>query len=145
VWTDWKYENTGTDLGTNWYEVGFSDSTWQSGMALFGSESSTFVGSNPINTPFALTNSAGTPIPTYYFRKSFIFPYKTNGVKLAIMHAVDDGAIFYLNGVEIYRQNMPQGNVGFNTLASSSIDISDYTVSPFIDVTNLVSGRNLIV
>ncbi|MGC8830791.1 MAG: immunoglobulin domain-containing protein, partial [Verrucomicrobiia bacterium] len=144
VWVDWKYENTGTDLGTNWFEPSFDDSSWQSGAALFGLETSGFVDNNPINTPFALTNASGTFIPTFYFRKWFVFPYKTDGVKIAFAHAVDDGAVFYINGVEVYRYNMPSGQIGFNTLSASSIDVSDYTISPFITVTNLVSGPNLL-
>ncbi|HON08262.1 MAG TPA: immunoglobulin domain-containing protein, partial [Verrucomicrobiota bacterium] len=111
VFTDWKYNNSGIDLGSDWYKVNYSDSTWQTGTALFGLESNTFVDNNPINTPFTLNNGSGTYITTFYFRKWFTFPYRTNGVKLAFMHAIDDGAIFYINGVEVYRYNMPQGNV----------------------------------
>jgi len=144
VWTDWKYENTGTDLGSNWFMVDFPDSGWQIGTALFGLESNTFVSNNLINTPFTLTNSSGVFITNFYFRKWFVFPYRTNGVKLAFMHAIDDGAVFYINGVEVYRHNMPEGDVSYNTLASSSIEVSDYTMSPFIEITNLVSGHNLI-
>lgn len=144
VWIEWKYENTGTDLSNIWYSLEYDDSGWQSGQALFGLESSAFVTANPINTPFTLTNAQGIFIPTFYFRTWFNFPYKTDIVKIAFQHAVDDGAVFYVNGVEVYRYNMPAGPVSFNTLASSSIDISDYTISPFITITNLVPGRNLL-
>lgn len=144
VWVNWKYNNSGDDLGTHWYMLDYDDSAWQSGMALFGYETSTFVDNNPINTPIPLTNYAGLVVTTYYYRTTFVFPYKTEGVKIAFMHAVDDGAVFYVNGQEVYRVNMPAGPVNAYTFASSGIDVSDYTVSPFIEITNLVSGRNLI-
>ena len=34
---------------------------------------------------------------------------------------VDDGAVFYLNGQEIYRQNLPAGPIDATTPASSEI------------------------
>ena len=144
VWVTWKYDNSGNDLGTNWYKLDFDDSGWKSGMALLGYESSGFVDNNPINTQIPLTNYAGLVVTTYYYRTTFVFPYKTEGVKIAFMHAVDDGAIFYINGEEVYRVNMPAGPVNAYTFAPNAIDVSDYTVSPFIEVTNLVAGRNLI-
>lgn len=144
VWVTWKYDNSGNDLGTNWYTLDFDDSGWQSGLALIGYESSGFTANNPVNTQIPLTNYAGLVVTTYYYRTTFVFPFKTEGVKIAFMHAVDDGAIFYINGQEVYRVNMPAGPVNAYTFATSGIDVSDYTVSPFFEVTNLVSGRNLI-
>lgn len=144
VWVNWKYDNSGTDLDAEWYSLQYSDAGWQSGGALLGLETGTFVDNNPINTPIPLTNYTGTVVTTFYFRTWFVFPYKTEGVKLAFMHAIDDGAIFYVNGREVYRVNMPSGAVNAHTFASSSTDVSDYTVSPFIEITNLVSGPNLL-
>ena len=34
---------------------------------------------------------------------------------------VDDGAVFYLNGVEAYRHNMPAGPIGFLTPAQTEV------------------------
>jgi hypothetical protein len=33
----------------------------------------------------------------------------------------DDGAVVYINGIEVARFNMPSGNIAFNTWASSGI------------------------
>src|SRR5207247_367339 len=39
ITSTWKYNSTGTDLGTAWSQVAFSDSGWGSGAGLFGVES----------------------------------------------------------------------------------------------------------
>ena len=64
------------------------------------------------NTP--LPTSCGTDgvpclsgIPTtYYFRTHFTFPVTPQGVTLRLTNHVDDGAVYYLNGVEISRLHM---------------------------------------
>ena len=60
----------------------------------------------------------------YYFRKKFAMPPDLVGIKMnAILgHAVDDGAVFYLNGTELTRYNMPAGPVNYLTPASSPVD-----------------------
>ena len=37
---------------------------------------------------------------------------------LDINFLLDDGAVVYLNGVELFRQNMPGGTIGYLTTAS---------------------------
>ena len=60
----------------------------------------------------------------YYFRKKFVMPANLVGVKMnaTLGHVVDDGAVFYLNGTELVRYNMPAGPVSQCTRASSSVD-----------------------
>src|SRR5262249_37711490 len=58
----------------------------------------------------------------------------------------DDGAVVYLNGTEVYRNNMPSGTIAYNTLASTAIGGADEstwyaaTLSPSL----LQSGSNTI-
>ncbi|HKQ36890.1 MAG TPA: lamin tail domain-containing protein [Verrucomicrobiae bacterium] len=56
-----------------------------------------------------MVTSTNTPLPagrtTYYFRKSFTYAGDGN-VALRLNTLIDDGAIFYLNGQELYRFNM---------------------------------------
>ena len=62
-----------------------------------------------------------------------------------ILHpVVDDGAVYYLNGLEIYRQNMPSGPIGYATLASGSVATPAYTGPFIVAVTNLLSGTNVL-
>ena len=44
---------------------------------------------------------------TFYFRKDVTLPALPAGTSYAINHFIDDGAVFYIDGVEIGRLNMP--------------------------------------
>lgn len=98
----WKYDRSGNDLGSDWRQPAFNDSAWPSGKALIADESTTTV--EPIRTPISRFNDDGTYVKTFYFRAHVNFPSDTTaGAKLKLRHAVDDGAVFYLNGFEIHR------------------------------------------
>ena len=87
----WKYWQSG-DPGTGWQATNFNDAPWPAGPALLYHEDSDLPG--PKNTPLTLGKLA------YYFRTRFQFPTNTAGVRLQLHPVVDDGAIFWLNGVE---------------------------------------------
>src|SRR5688572_17699298 len=136
----WKYLANGTDQGTAWRAAGFNDSTWPSGPAQLGygdGDEATIVpfGSDP-NNKFITT----------YFRHAFNVsnPAALTGVTLRLLR--DDGAVVYLNGVEVWRNNMPTGTVGFLTPASVAIAGADEstfvqtTISPAL----LAAGTNVI-
>lgn len=140
----WKYDATGTDLGTIWLAANLDDVDWTEGPALFGLEpDGTPV---PIQTPLALTNAAGTRYVTYYFRKHFTFPYTTAGVELVVHQAIDDGAVFYLNGEEIHRYNMPTNPVIYYTnQAAATVEVGTNLQGPiFLPANLLVTGPNLL-
>ena len=62
--------------------------------------------------------SSRSKIPTYYFRHTFNMPSKEGLRVLSCRLIVDDGAIVYLNGIEVFRVNIPSGGVEFDTRAS---------------------------
>jgi hypothetical protein len=136
----WRYHDTDVDPGTSWREPGYNDSGWLSGLALLYNSPSTFP--LPKNTLLAPTNSAGQRIITYYFRTPFVVTGSTAGLILSFRAIVDDGAVYYINGVEVYRQNMPAGTISYGTVASASIGVATFT-GPFpIPSTALVAGTN---
>jgi hypothetical protein len=100
VTQSWKYTTNNLD-GINWTASGYDDSAWLGpGPGLLYIEDSTAV--TPRNTPL--------PAPlqrTYYFRTHFDFAGSMAGLSLVFSNYVDDGAVFYLNGAEIYRLRMP--------------------------------------
>jgi hypothetical protein len=57
---------------------------------------------------------------------------------------VDDGAVYYLNGAEIYRQNMPTGEVRYATLSSLGVATPAYSGPFTVTVTNLLDGTNML-
>ncbi|MBI4661550.1 MAG: Ig-like domain-containing protein [Verrucomicrobia bacterium] len=92
----WRYDRSGTDLGTAWKEKTFNDGAWPQGKALIADE--TGATAEPIRTPIDRFNDAAEHVTTFYFRSHFNFAGDPAGVQLRLRHVVDDGAVFYLNG-----------------------------------------------
>ncbi|HEX2749539.1 MAG TPA: LamG-like jellyroll fold domain-containing protein, partial [Verrucomicrobiales bacterium] len=84
-----------------------------------------------------------TPVTTY-FRKAFTFSDDIAHTQLKMDLALDDGAVFYLNGSEIYRHNMPGTAVSFSTLASTAIGDAPLLTNLSLPAGNLVSGTNVL-
>lgn len=136
----WKYLANGTDQGTVWRATSFNDTTWPSGPAQLGygdGDEATVVGFGP---------DANNKFITTYFRRAFNVTNASlfTGVTLRLMR--DDGAVVYLNGVEVWRTNMPTGTVGFLTPASTAIAGADEStfVQTTISPTLLATGTNVI-
>ena len=58
----------------------------------------------------------------------------------------DDGVVIYLNGTEVYRNNMPSGAPNYQTLAVAAIGGTDESTyyAAFVDPGGLVTGNNVI-
>jgi len=83
---------------------------------------------------------------TYYLRQTFNVANPAAFNALSVRYIRDDGAVIYLNGVEVVRSNMPTGTVSYTTLAVSAIggtDESAWLESP-VDPSLLVSGPNVL-
>ncbi len=108
----WRYNTNNQDAIPTWKSVatGTLDATWETGNALFGIETSAGVVAlfpTPIATPLVPNTNTPPDQITYYFRKDVTLPALPAGASYAISHLIDDGAVFYLDGVEIGRLNMP--------------------------------------
>lgn len=83
---------------------------------------------------------------TTYFRKTFnlknIYLYKS--LTLRILR--DDGAVVYINGREVFRTNMPPGDINFKTLASNAVSGDDEVnfQKAVINARFLKAGKNII-
>ncbi|MCA9265669.1 MAG: lamin tail domain-containing protein, partial [Planctomycetales bacterium] len=132
----WRYEQSGTDLGTTWRDPGFNDNSWASGAGLLYSESAALPA--PKNTPLTLGER------TYYFRTTFDFNDTVGDATLRLNHVVDDGAVFYLNGQEIARFNMPTGAVSAATFANVGVGDAAFTLTGGLNSGLLQSGTNTL-
>ena len=90
------------------------------------------------NAPLPLGNT------TYYFRKSFNFPGNPQYATLTLRPILADGAVFYLNGVEVYRQNMPVGPISYSTPALSNVSSIAYSGPITIPTGSLIAGSNVL-
>ncbi len=155
----WRYDQSGTDLGTAWKESAYNDSAWPSGRGVLGFEttSNTLVFLRSIappdgtNTVLSLTNNTGAGIDgtniTFYFRTTVNVPLtNVTGATVQMRAYIDDGAIIYVNGIEQMRYNMTNGP-GYTNLANAAL--TEPTPAPsttFIvsNLTGLVPGANVI-
>jgi hypothetical protein len=113
---------------TNWTSLNyFEDSTrWTEERGIFFASFSP-----PNNACVPVGKNMSLADWTYYFRIKFIVPTNIAGIKLDAIfgHAIDDGAVFYLNENEIGRYNMPAGPITFGTRPSSASLNSCRTIS----------------
>lgn len=117
----WKYEDSGTDLGTAWRMPNYADASWAFGSAILG------YGNGNEATTLDFGSSASAKHPTYYLRNSFIALDLTNFDSLEFSVLRDDGVIVYINGTEAFRMNMPTGPIAYDTLASTAVQGADET------------------
>jgi hypothetical protein len=109
--SSWRYNDRGTNLGTAWRAFGFDDAAWAVGAAEFG------YGEGDETTVVSFGPDPNLKYFTTYFRQKFNVPdaSKIRGARLVM--AAQDGAVVYINGVEVVRDNMPTGAIAFNTPA----------------------------
>jgi hypothetical protein len=151
---EWRFNDLGIDLGPGWMTRAYVDTTWRTGQSPFdayrpfagGSTCRTKfpVNDAPIRTCLTLSNAANTvQIPAAYFRTHFQFAGDPDNGVLRLQGIFDDGAVVYLNGVELGRIGMPSGLVTYGTLAARS---KDDTLDETYDMaaSGLVTGDNVL-
>lgn len=129
--SSWKYLDNGSDQGTAWSQTGFNDASWASGNAQLG------YGDNDETTVVTGNKT------TYYFRSTFNISNLSTVGGLSLNLLYDDGAVIYINGVEVHRENMPTGTILYTTTAYAAPS-ENATVSVNISNSSLVQGTNII-
>jgi hypothetical protein len=109
--SSWKYLATGPDQGTGWRATGFNDTSWPSGLGDLG-----FKNANRTIIPATVGRV------TYYFRTTVNLAAGNPVQALDLSLKRDDGAVIYINGLEVARSNMPSTTIGFTTKATVTID-----------------------
>ena len=105
----------------------------------------------PPHTQMPTTTNAGMghPFITYYFRTHFTWTNSPAGVTLTFSNYIDDGAAFFLNGVEINRVFL-SGSASNSTYATNYYCATGDATCPYVFsisggmLTNLVSGNNVL-
>ncbi len=127
----WSYNANNLDTAPDWRTTGGAG--WRSGNGLFGTETTAAtlaVLPAPIATAIPLPNS-NNQFLTSYFRKAITLPALEAGQTYALGYYADDGAVFYLDGVETGRFNMPTGAVTYSTFATTAVTEGVARVLPF--------------
>ncbi len=137
----WKYLDNGSNQGAAWTSTNFNDTGWTSGVAKLG------YGGQGETTVVSYGPSSGSKYITTYFRRHFNVTDPSVLEALALAVVRDDGVVVYLNGQEVFRDNMPSGAISYTTVAASSITGTSRSVfypSPPISPTYLLPGDNVL-
>jgi hypothetical protein len=133
----WKYSDVDLAAPSGWEAAAFNDSDtsfWKSGPGPFDGKrgatpcrttSETSFQLPNVGTCIVITNLANAAntnnIPSYYFRTHFQYPYAVQGnAMLKLSGKFDDGAVVWLNGVELTRIGVNATNPLFHTNYNSA-------------------------
>ncbi len=145
--SSWRYLDDGSNQGTTWKETSYNDAGWSSGTGIFGYGDSwitvcvkgcaaTACGSSGCSSKFITT----------YFRKTVNIPDVSKYTGITLNTWRDDGIVVYVNGVEVWRDNMPAGTIAYNTNSATTVDAANENtpVSQTIPISAFVNGNNVI-
>ncbi|WP_170246056.1 LamG-like jellyroll fold domain-containing protein [Tenacibaculum adriaticum] len=137
---EWYYFDQGTSLDAeSWSDVAYDNLTWDRGFAPFGY-------GDPVNTEISYGPDANNKYITSYFTKDINVDVSnlTDMVEFGLRR--DDAGIVYVNGVEVFRMNLPDGATDYLTTAPTAMGGIDENIYFIAEVpkTAFVSGVNRI-
>ena len=137
--SSWRYLDTDT-RPVGWQTTGFNDATWALGNAELG------YGDGDEATVVSFGPNSSTKYITTYFRKTVNIPNPSTFGSFTINLVRDDGAVVYVNGIEVLRSNMPATTITHGTLASSNIaGAAESALNTYaIPSSFFVAGNNVI-
>jgi len=138
---NWRYLDNGTDQGTAWIAPAFADAAWSSNVAKFGFNGS---GNSGIATVVSYGPNPGNKYVTYYFRQQFVVSSLTGMTNLLLETQRDDGVAIYLNGADLWRDNLPAGTLSSTLLATNATDNGANWQTATLPATGLVLGTNTL-
>jgi hypothetical protein len=135
----WRYLDTAAPPPDTWADAAFDDSAWASGPAPlgYGDGQATALSYGP--------DPSAKPI-TAWFRTTFAVADPATAGALVLGLRRDDGAVVYLNGVELRRDNLPAGPLSSSTLASVTVSGGEEAVyfETGVPPELLVAGDNVL-
>ena len=109
----WTYWDAATEPDAGWNDDRSRLIGWKTGTARF-----VFNQGGLVPAPWTSLIAAPARVTTYY-RRSFNVGLNVYTPMLRLL--CDDGAVVYLNGLEIFRHNLPDGSVGQAMLATVTV------------------------
>ena len=128
----------------DWKHQSFNDGSWTPGTGLMAGLNVNSISAANANTIIDI-GPTGARYPTVYFRKPFNVTNASEIVSLDVSVIRDDGFVLYLNGKEIFRDNVGTGTVdyGYYTVDQAdenAIPSTTYILAPG----DLKEGSNVI-
>ena len=142
--TKWNYYYHETGFTTTeWTTSSFNDSKWSTGTGRFGYASS----NDAYTTVLDYGGDADNKYTTAYFRSTATISDLSNLNKLTIDITYDDAYVLYINGHEVSRANIEDGDIDYSTFSTSYENDAEATIkiTPESDAfAYLVEGENTI-
>ncbi|WP_333696783.1 alkaline phosphatase D family protein [Flavobacterium sp.] len=137
--TSWKYLDNGSNQGTIWVQPQFNDSSWVSGTSPLG------YGMTGVSTPISFGPNPNSKYITSYFRKAFTLSQLSELRAAWAELWLDDGAVVYLNGVEIGRAHLPTTSIDYLTPATTVVgQTPSYVKFCLPDLSLFQEGENVV-
>jgi trimeric autotransporter adhesin len=137
--SNWRWYYAVGGPAADWAAPAFDDSSWALGAAELG------FGDNDEAT---VISTSPTPRPlTAYFRTEVDVPNPAAFTSVLASLIRDDAAVVYVNGVEVARDNLPEGPISYSTPALRGITTRAEEVTPVpftIPSSAFQPGRNVI-
>jgi hypothetical protein len=136
----WKYRDNGVAPPANWREAAFNDNAWSSGPARLG------YGGDGEVTPVSYGANPNAKYITTWFRHSFVVNDASACQGLLLRVTRDDGVLVYLNGAEVWRDNLTTGTVTASTPALAAVSGADELIFYAVNVpaSALRTGTNVL-
>lgn len=135
--SSWRYLDTGTSPGGDWTNRDFGDAHWLAGKGQLG------YGDGDEATVIGYGDDSENRYPAYYFRHKFMVDDPTTLSQIRLRLLADDGAIVYLNGVEVFRPRMPAGAVNHLTFSQATAPENFFDLA-HLEPSQLVAGENIL-
>lgn len=134
----WKYFYGAAGVDEEWASPEFDDSTWGD------ADGSVGYGTSLAQTELAFEGET-RPL-TAYLRSAFALEDVSDVSSMELTLLVDDGAVVYVNGVEVARSGMPEGLVTAQTPALAPLTLAADAQPEVISVPMelLVKGKNVV-
>ncbi|MES2704109.1 MAG: metallophosphoesterase [Bacteroidota bacterium] len=144
----WKYLDNGSNQGTAWSGTSFSDAAWGTASGVFGYGDSWVTTYVNACGAVAANPSCTNKYITTYFRKTINIADVNlfDSVRFNVWR--DDGMVIYVNGVEVWRDNLPASpaTITYTTTGLTAIgEPAEYTpVTKSVPISAFVNGSNVI-
>ena len=112
----WRYLDDGSDQSSAWRGDGFNDLFWKTGQSELG------YGDFDEFTEIDFGPDPNNKHITTYFRKAVGVADPSDFDLMRLRTKLDDGGVVYLNGQEIFRTNLPDGEINYQTRAIEEIE-----------------------
>lgn len=112
---EWMYYDDG-QLNNNWFKNLDKNSNWKKGITPIG------YGDRKVITKISYGSDADKKHIVKYFKKTIVLKNPSDYIAYGFQFKRDDGIAIYLNGEEVFRNNLAGGTITSKTLALHTID-----------------------